>query len=259
MATNCQELLDDALSRLQGIWRSPIPLFRFELEIKRLERSIKKFRVQDPVRAFYLLGLAATLREDKEEMRSCFNNSLTHSGNDPDVRHGYAACLSRLGFYVEARKQYEILHVDEPEDLGVLAELIISSLASGRIQDGVRWIGQWSTLNPERPFEEAETIAKSGALLEKFGISDDHVERLQGLAMKILEQERKEVKTINYRGIPEEEPEWIDASLVVDDSEEEIERLNGQLNRMLANTPTPPRLAELLVFNFANEVVKSVS
>ncbi|MBF0454175.1 MAG: hypothetical protein HQL72_05070 [Magnetococcales bacterium] len=260
MAINSQEILDDALTRLQGIWSSPFPLFRFELEIKRLEKVIKEHRRRDPVRAFYLLGLAATLRESKEEMRAHFNNALNHSGNDPDVRHGFAACLSRLGFYIEARKQYEILHNEDPEDLGVLAELIISALASGRIQDGVRWISHWSQVNPDRPFEEAETIEKSGALLEKFGISDDHVERLQSLAMTILEKERKEIKTINYRGIPEEDPEWIDANLVVDESdEEEVRRLNGQLNQMLASTPTPRRVAELLVFNFSSDEAKSVS
>ena len=164
-----------------------------------------------------------------------------------------------MGFYIEARKQYEILHQHDPDDLGVLAELIISALASGRIQDGVRWIEHWSKINPNRPFEEAETIARSGALLEKFGISDDHVERLQFLAMNILEKERKEVKTINYRGIPDEEPKWIDASLIVDDSREEVDRLNGKLNKMLACTPTPRRVAELLIFNFTTDEEISAS
>ncbi|MBF0447521.1 MAG: hypothetical protein HQL67_04905 [Magnetococcales bacterium] len=258
VANKSQEILDDALTRLQGIWRSPIPLARFELEIVRLERVIKEFRRHEPVRAFYLLGLASTLRDDRESMRVHFNNALAHSGNDADVRHGFAACLSRLGFYAEARKQYEILYNDDQEDLGVLAELIISSLASGRIQDGVKWIGHWSQINPDRPFEEAETIAKSGALLEKFGISDDHVERLQSLAMNILEKECKEIKTINYRGVPEEDPEWIDANLVLDDSEEEVERLNNQLNHLMACTPTPDRLAELLVFNFTKDEAAAI-
>ena len=253
MFINNQAVLDDALNRLQDIWRSSLPLSQFEFEVRRLEKIVKEFRRKEPVRAFYLLGLAATLRENKKAMLISFNNALTHSGNDPDVRHGFAACLSRLGAYAEARKHYEILHRQEPADLGVLAELIISTLASGRVQDGVRWIGQWSRINPNRPFEEAGTIAKSGALLEKFGISDDQVEHLQSLAMNILEKERKEVKTINYRGIPAESPKWIDASLVVDDSPEEVDRLNGQLSQMIAQTPTPRRVAELLVFNFATD------
>jgi hypothetical protein len=257
MVTHDPGQLDQALTRLQGIWRSPVPLSQFDFEIRRLEKSILECRRKDPIRSFYLLGLAATLRDDKSGMRSHFNNALIHSGNGPDVRHGFAACLSRLGFYIDARKQYEILYQENPEDLSVLAELIISALASGRIQDGIHWISCWSKVSPGRPFKEAETIAKSGALLDKFGISDDHVEHLQTLAMNILEKERKEVKTINYRGIPEEEPEWIDASLIVDDSEEEVERLNGQLNRMLASTPTPRRVAELLVFNFATDEASS--
>ena len=259
MANDSQDILDTTLTRLQGIWKSPFPIFRFELEIKRIENSVMEYRRRDPIRAFYLLGLAATLQEDGLGMKSHFSNALIHSMNDSDVRHGFAACLSRLGFYAEARRQYEILYNGDPDDLAILAELIIASLASGRIQDGVRWIGDWSRLNPDRPFEEAATIVKSGALLERFGISDDHVEGLQLMAMKILAQECKEVKTINYRGIPEEDPEWIDASLVLDDSEEEVERLNRQLNRMLSNSPTPRRIAEVLVFNFSRVEAKSVS
>ncbi|MBF0195329.1 MAG: hypothetical protein HQL71_12275 [Magnetococcales bacterium] len=258
MATNDNEALDNALSRLQGIWSSPVPIFRFELEIRRLEKVISQYRRQEPIRAFYLLGLAATLREDKEDMRRFFFNSLTHSCNDPDVRHGYAACLSRMGFYQDARKQYEIIYLQDPQDLGVLAELIISSLASGRIQEGVKWIAQWSMLNPNRPFKEADTITKNGALLEKFGISDDQVEHLQSLAMKILDKECKQVKTINYRGIPEMAPERIDASLIVDDSPEEVKRLNGKLNRMLATAPTPRKVADVLVFNFVTEDASSL-
>ncbi|MBF0357146.1 MAG: hypothetical protein HQL70_00990 [Magnetococcales bacterium] len=253
MTTDNQEVLDDALTRLQGIWSSPLPFFRFELEVKRLERVIKGYRQNDPIRAFYLLGLVATLQEDKDGMMNNFYNSLIHSNNDPDVRHGFAACLSRMGNYIEARKQYEIIYQHDQKDLGVLAELIISSLASGRIQEGVRWITRWSQINPERPFKEAESIAKNGALLEKFGISDDHVEHLQSLAMNILEKERKQIKTINYRGIPEVSPERIDATLIVDDSPEEVERLNSKLNKMMATSPTPGRVADVLVFNFVTD------
>ena len=252
-----EEILDGALARLQGIWASPIHTGRFEFELKRLERIAAEHRRHDPVRAFYLLGLIATLKEDAEVMRGHFRNALLHSGDDTDVRHGFGACLARLGYYSEAREQYELLYRETPDDLDLLAELIVTSLAAGRIQDGVRWIQQWSKLNPDRPFEEAETISQSGALLEKFGISDDHVERLQGLAMGILERERKEVKTINYRGVPLENPEWIQADLVVDESAAVVDELNGKLSTVLNRASTPPRVAEVVVFGFSP--AKSVS
>jgi len=258
MSELSNKILDDALSRLQGIWASPIDVSRFEFELKRLERVVAEHRRQEPVRAFYLLGLIATLNEDHHAMRSHFHNALLHSGGDADVRHGFGACLARLGFYSEAREQYETLYEAYPDDLDLLAELIVSSLAAGRIQDGVRWIQRWSQLNPDRPFEEAETISQSGALLEKFGISDDHVERLQGLAMGILERERKEVKTINYSGVPLENPEWIKADLVVDESEEVVEELNGKLSNALTRNATPRRVAEVVVFGFSSHV-QSVS
>ncbi len=253
MVTNNKAALDNALTLLQKLWSSSQAPFMIEFQVRRQEKIIKEFRRHEPVRAFYLLGLAATLREDRKGMHGNFKNALIHSAYDIDVRHGYAACLSRMGMYADARKHYEIIHRKDPSDLSVLAELIISSLASGRVQDGVHWIGEWSKVNPNRPFQEAETIARSGALLERFGISDDHVERLQTLAMNILEKERKEIKTINYRGMPEEAPQWIDAQLVVDDSPEEVERLNGQLNRIMAGTSTPSRVADLLVFNFSTD------
>ncbi len=250
MLTN--QILDDALSRVQGIWASPIEISRFEFELRRLEKVVSEHRRMEPIRAFYLLGLIATLNEDHDTMRAHFNNALLHSGGDPDVRHGFGACLARLGFYSEAREQYEVLYDSSPDDLDLLAELIVSSLAAGRIQDGVRWIQRWSELNPDRPFEEAETISQSGALLEKFGISDDHVERLQGLAMSILERERKEVKTINYSGVPVDNPEWIKADLVVDESEEVVEELNGKLSSALNRNQTPRRVAEVVVFGFSS-------
>ncbi|MEO5346607.1 MAG: hypothetical protein H7834_09550 [Magnetococcus sp. YQC-9] len=223
------EILDNLLARLQGIWASPIESFRFEFELKRLEKVIGEFRRHEPVRAFYLLGLTATLLEEGEKMRAHFKNALWHSHNDPDVRHGYAACLARLGAIAEARDQYRILHKEEPEDLDVLAELIVTTLASGRIQEGVRQMSTWSRLNPSRPLEEAASIARNGALLERFGISDDDVERLQQLALRILEKERKEIKTINYTGVPEEDPSWIRADLVVEDSAEAVAALNLKL------------------------------
>ncbi|MBF0262810.1 MAG: hypothetical protein HQL97_13360 [Magnetococcales bacterium] len=252
------EILDNLLARLQGIWASPIETSRFEFELKRLERVIGEHRRHEPVRAFYLLGLTATLLEEGEVMRAHFKNALWHSGNDLDVRHGYGACLARLGHFAEAREQYRILHEANPDDLDILAELIVTTLASGRIQDGVRRMSDWSRLNPSRPIEEAESIAKSGALLERFGISDDDVERLQRLAMKILERERKEIKTINYTGIPSDDPCWIRADLVLDDSDDAVEALNQQLATVRANH-APPRLAELVVFNYSNGENKSTS
>ncbi|MBF0107670.1 MAG: hypothetical protein HQL76_00650 [Magnetococcales bacterium] len=253
MSDTTEQILDQVLARVQGIWASPIPVARFEFELKRLERIVKEYRRKEPTRAFYLLGLLATLMDDPERMRASFRNALAHSGNDFDVRHGFGSCLARLGFFSEARNQYELLYQDNPEDLDVLAELIVSSLAAGRIQEGVKWIQCWSELNPDRPFEEAETIARSGALLQKFGISDDQVERLQGLALRILEKERKEVKTINYRGMPEENPQWIDASLVLDEPEDVVDALNSKLASALSNTTTPRKVADLVVFNYARE------
>ncbi|MBF0133852.1 MAG: hypothetical protein HQL75_14865 [Magnetococcales bacterium] len=253
MSDDTEEVLDQILARVQGIWASPIPKERFQFELRRLEQIVQQYRRKEPTRAFYLLGLLATLREDDAGMRSCFRNALTHSGNDFDVRHGYGSCLARLGFFSEARVQYEILYQEDPEDLDVLAELIVSALAAGRIQEGVKWIHCWSEMNPDRPFEEAETIAKSGALLEKFGVSDDQVERLQALALKILEKERMEVKTINYRGMPEENPQWIDASLVLDEPEDVVEKLNSKLASVLSTNATPRRVADLVVFNYSKE------
>lgn len=250
---NCDEILDGVLARLQGIWASPIGLERFEFELKRLERIAGEYRRQEPVRAFYLLALAATLQEDASKMRGYFKNALWHSDNDPDVRHGYGACLARLGYFSEAREQYQILYAEDSGDIDLLAELIVTSLAAGRIQEGVRWIQEWSRLNPDRPIEEAETIARNGALLERFGVCDDDVERLQKLAMGILERECKDVKTINYTGMPPEDPQWISADLVVDESEEVVEELNSKLAGIYKAT-TPPRLAELVVFCYSSEV-----
>ncbi|MBF0428181.1 MAG: hypothetical protein HQL94_04600 [Magnetococcales bacterium] len=250
------EILDGVLARLQGIWASPIGVERFEFELKRLERVVGEYRRQEPVRAFYLLGLAATLQEDAKSMRSHFKNALWHSGNDPDVRHGYGACLARLGFFSESREQYQILYREDQGNLDLLAELIVTSLAAGRIQEGVRWIEEWSRYNPERPIEEAESIAKNGALLERFGVSDDDVERLQRLAMGILERESKEVKTINYTGMPPEDPQWISADLSVNEPEDVVEVLNHKLAGVFKSS-TPPKLAELVVFGYSSNENKS--
>ncbi|MBF0181192.1 MAG: hypothetical protein HQM03_14310 [Magnetococcales bacterium] len=255
--SNCDEILDGVLARLQGIWASPIPADRFEFELKRLERVAREYRRQEPVRAFYLLGLAATLQEDTERMRAHFRNCLWHSGNDPDVRHGYGACLARLGYFSDAREQYRQLYDQDQGNLDLLAELIVTTLAAGRIQEGVRWIQEWSSINPERPIEEAEAIARNGALLERFGVSDDDVERLQKLAMGILERERTDVKTINYTGVPPEDPTWIQADLVVDESEEMVESLNHKLASVLNKNPSPPRLAELVVFSYSRDAKSS--
>ena len=258
MSKQTEQTMDEVLARLQGIWASPIEVKRFEFELKRLEHAIRGYRRKDPVRSYYLLGLVATLREDCEGMRGYFKNALFHSGNDADVRHGFGACLARLGFFSEAREQYEILFRHDNKDLNLLAELIVTSLAAGRIQDGVRWIQRWSELNPERPFEEADSIARSGKLLERFGISDDHVERLQALALGILERERKVVRTINYQGVPLDDPKWIRADLVLDESEDVVEDLNGKLTNAMTRTATPRRVADVLVFGYLSKT-KSVS
>jgi tetratricopeptide (TPR) repeat protein len=249
------EILDGFLTRLQGIWASPIETGRFEFELKRLERLIAEHRRQEPVRAFYLLGLTATLQENAQKMRHHFQNALWHSNHDPDVRHGFGACLARMGFFFEAREQYRILYEENPGDLDLLAELIVTTLATGRIQEGVRWMGEWSRLNPTRPLEEADSIAKSGALLERFGVSDDDMERLQQQALGILERERKEIKTINFTGIPPDDPCWIQADLMVEDSEEGVEALNYKLADV-CKISAPPRLAELVVFNYSSTEAK---
>ena len=252
------DILDDVLVRLQKIWGSPEKAKQFEFELRRLEKIVRAFCRTEPVRSYYLLGLAATLRDSSEAMRSHFANALRHSCYDPDVRRGYGACLVRLRYFSEAREQYEAIFAQDKEDMSVLAELIITSLATGRIHDGVRWIQRWSELSPERPFEEAGTIAKNSALLEKHGISDDHVERLQRLALAILDRERRNIKTINYRGVPLDDPEWIMADFVVDESAEVVNDLNGKLSSAITHVSTPPKMAEILKFSYSTET-KSVS
>ncbi|MEO5339485.1 MAG: hypothetical protein H7837_03055 [Magnetococcus sp. MYC-9] len=257
MTMRSDEILDDVLIHLQEMWISTVDIEMLEFEMRRLEKIVRGFCRTEPVRAYYLLGLLATLRKEEVTMRSCFANALRHSGYDTHVRRGYGVCLMRLRFFSEARAQYEAIVAQDGEDLGILAELIVTSLATGRIQEGVRWIQRWSALNADRPFEEAEAVAKSAALLEKFGISDDHVERLQRLAMGILERELLDLKTIRYRGVPLEEPEWIAADLVVDGSDEVIEGLNGKLSKVLRSDAPPPRLAEVIQFTYltANKTV----
>ncbi len=259
MTVQGSTILDGILARLQDMWVASVEVEMLEFELRRLEKATRAFCRTEPVRAYYLLGLLATLRGRAAETRSCFANALRHSGYDPEVRRGYGVCLVRLGYFSEARGQYEAIFAQDGEDLDVLAELIVTSLATGRIQEGVRWIQRWSTLNPDRPFEETESIAKSAALLEKFGISDDHVERLQRLALGILERESLDVKTIHYRGVPSDEPEWIAADMVVDESEEIVEGLNGKLSGLLTTNAPPPRLAEVIKFTYStsNQAVPS--
>ncbi|NGZ05360.1 MAG: hypothetical protein G8237_03295 [Magnetococcales bacterium] len=246
------ERMDEILSRLQGIWASPIATSRFEFELKRLEREVEEQRRHEPIRAFYLLGLIATLQEEADKMQRHFKNALWHSNQDPDVRHGYGACLARMGHFSAAREQYRILYAQSPDDLNLLAELIMTTLATGRIQEGVRWMSEWSRLNPQRPMEEAVSIAKSSALLERFGVSDDDMERLQQLALNILERGKTTVKTINYTGMPADDPCWIQADLIIEEPTEVVESLNHRLAEA-RKSATPPRLAELIFFNFCND------
>ena len=252
------KMLDDVLVRLQGVWVSSSDVEWLEFELRRLEKIVRAHCRVDPVRSYYLLGLISTLRGDVAGTQACFANALRHSGHDTDVRRGYGVCLVRLRHFAEAREQYTAILERDGEDLDVLAELIVTSLATGRIQEGVRWIQRWSELNPDRPFEEADTVAKSAALLERFGISDDHVERLQRLALGILERESMDVRTINYRGVPLDDPEWISADLVVDESEEVVKGLNGKLSQVLTTNSPPPRLAEVIKFTYSAGV-KTVS
>lgn len=258
MTMQDNDILDDVLVHLQRIWVSPKTTDQFEFELRRMEKITRAFCRTEPIRAYYLLGLAATLRKDAETMRAHFINALRHSGQDPDVQRGYGACLTRLRFFTEAREQYEALYANNSEDLGILAELIITSLATGRIQDGVRWIQRWSELNPERPFGEAGAIAKNSALLEKHGISDDHIEHLQRLALSILEREQKDIKTINYRGVPLDDPEWILADFVVEESDDVVKDLNGKLSSAVTHA-SPPRMAEVLKFNYSTTRTTSLS
>ncbi|MEO5364306.1 MAG: hypothetical protein H7838_11875 [Magnetococcus sp. DMHC-8] len=251
MTAQTDAILDGVLIRLQELWGSSVGMEMLEFELWRLEKVVRGFCRTEPVRAYYLLGLLATLRGDEAVMRARFTNALRHSGHDTEVRRGYGVCLVRLGYHAEARLQYEAIYSQNDGDLGALAELIVTSLATGRIQDGVRWIQRWSHLNPERPLEETEAIAKSAALLEKFGISDDHVERLQRLALGILEREALDVQSIHYRGVPVDDPEWIAADMVVDESDEVIEGLNGKLSRVLTTNTPPPRLAEVIKFTYS--------
>ena len=253
MTIQDDNILDDVLVRIQRIWGAPAETesFKFEFELRRLEKVIRAFCRTEPIQSFYLLGLTATLRDDAVATRSHFTNALRHSCQDPDVRRGYGACLVRLRYFAEAREQYEAIFAQDGKDLHVLAELIITSLATGRIQDGVRWIQHWSELNPDRPFEEAESIAKNSELLEKFGISDDHVERLQTLALRILERECRSIKTINYRGVPLDDPEWIMADFVVEESAEVVRDLNGKLSSAITRTPTPHKMAEVVKFSYS--------
>ncbi|WP_130472264.1 hypothetical protein [Candidatus Magnetaquicoccus inordinatus] len=246
-----EHVLDEALQSLQSIWASSAGWERWEFELRRQEKIIRGFCRTSPARAYYLLGLVATLRQDVVAMHSCFRNALLHSSYDADIQRGYGICLVRLRFFTEAREQYEAILARHGEDLETLAELIITSLATGRIQEGVRWMQHWSQLSPDRPFEEMDAIAKSAALLERYGISDDHVERLQKLATAILARESLKVQSIHYRGVPLEEPQWIAADMIVDESEEVLEDLNGKLSRILHTNAPPPRLAEVIKFTYS--------
>lgn len=251
MATNDRNLLDFALERLQGLWSSSLALSQYELEVRGLERCVREYRRQDPVMAFYLLGLAATLRRKEKEVRSHFKNALIHSGYDPGVRCSYAACLSRMGLFQEACGEYEILHRQDPEDLGVLAELIVSSLAMGEIQSGLRWIDIWSRIRPVHASAETEMSGKSRAL-ETLTISADHVERLQSLALQILEKERKEIRTARYRGYPL-------AGLRRSEQKREVRQFGHTLGQVVAADEDTDRENNLLFLDPARDRVPTTS
>ncbi|MBF0367915.1 MAG: hypothetical protein HQL52_00500 [Magnetococcales bacterium] len=252
MGRPTQETWNRMLGRLQEIWTMADPA-PFELELKRIEVLARDHRKYVPVRAYYLLGLIAALKHNPEMVKSAFKNALVHSSQDDDVQGGYAACLARLGHYSESRLIYKSLFKNNPKDLDYLAQLITTTLASGRIQEAMTWIEYWSRLSPRKPFDAAAKVAKKCQFLQKNGISDDAVEALRQHACQILEREGKSIKVIQYLGHPEHDPTYISADLVLDEPEEVVEVLNNKLKGSLAKAPTPPKIGELIVFGFTTD------
>ncbi|MEO5377370.1 MAG: hypothetical protein H7832_06255 [Magnetococcus sp. DMHC-6] len=241
-----QESIRQTLTRLQVIWAEP-EIAPFEIELKRLEKHTRPFCRHDPVRAYYILGLIATLKGSTQEMQDCFRIALLHSGQDEGVLDGYASCLGRLGLYSESKIQYEILYKNNATDMDYLAQLILTSLASASIQEAMRWIDHWSVLNPNKSFAQTDPIAKKTLFLQQNGISDNDIKKLRQRAFDVLAKENKFIKNIEYL-VQDDHSEYMNhTSHTLEETEDMVRHFNQPLTKELSGQPALPQVAELVV------------
>lgn len=175
MAQEQASKASDLITRLNDLHK---PGSRDQFAIRRVEKEVESLRDVDRDHYYEFKGIIATLRNDPDEMSAQFKKALNITGFRTEVSWNFAISLSSLGFYIEARKNYEKILDDLKGNPEFLFKFINISFVSGHFIQARDMIQDWKKLIPNEKFKLEKSITECANFLVSEGISENQVEWL---------------------------------------------------------------------------------
>ena len=221
-----------------------------ELEIQRIRSEVDRLMQTDPAQSHALHGALAALTEDPQEVRRRFGIALKMKPHDPILWCNYSAMLYWMGFFSEACPAARRAHELAPTNLGFLDELISQLARALRFVEANKLLTTRDALNPEKPFDESESIGTIGRFVQERGIDDDSAARVMIAAMQVMHDSGVFRVVPSLELLSDEETEWLSGRLNVHRSLDEVMRLNESLAENLASNNLRDTVIENVVLMF---------
>jgi hypothetical protein len=162
-----------------------------EFNIRLLKRDARKLNGKIEYSDYYsLLGLIASLENDKVNIINYYEEAIKSSPNDYQTYHNYVVSLSQRGFLKEEFQQSKFVIEKFPNRQEALENHIYVVSRSCRFRDYVQLTEKLNTsslssLHKDRSFHEE--ITKAIAIFENSQLSDNEAQDLCQLAFSVLE------------------------------------------------------------------------
>jgi tetratricopeptide (TPR) repeat protein len=156
-----------------------------EFDIPRLEKDVENLKGKIEYAKYYdFLGQIASLRRDKDNIISYYENALKLASNDSDIQYNYMVGLGNSGFITQAIEQGKVLVGKFPDKPEALTPIIDHISYLCRFKSSLPFLNKLE--NPTE-FHNYKIIQKAISIFADAQLSDDEAQHLCQFAFSVLE------------------------------------------------------------------------
>jgi len=211
------------------------------LTFYKLRHQARIFEKQDPVRAYMILGMIATLEGQFDKMQAHYERAIALAPTYSAAHLNYITSLNSIGLFAKALHYSKALFYQVPDNLEALHLIITNAVFCCRLHEALTYLQKWYIINPLNDLNLAKLIEEGVRLLSEVGLSDDEAERMYQLAFTLLYKKNIVFKNVHIDYFKDDSSECLVYTIFVDCPVYKVIELNHlldeRLNKELTDMP----------------------
>lgn len=234
------EIIDSINKMIESRTRNELAL----AAIKRDARSLDKTNAYE---SNLLLGMVYCLEGKPSQSRKSHQIAINYSGDlFSEANAFFANSLLNMGFLSEALKHWKVAYKSKPNDLNVLSGYIECLLKSGMFFSSEKLLSKWDKIQPDNPHRCSSSIYQLANLSRKKEISEDDSFKFFSSLESLFE--RGFTMLYGIVSVTDDHyDEWASITYYVDESVDDIVKLNAKVANILCESFDAPLLDTFVV------------